>query len=359
MQKTGQQKKRRSSSVQAAIRVQVIQYLKKKLGTQREAAEVFGLSLDGVHRIWKRYRTGGIRNIAPRKRGIKGGKKINGAQSAQVRRLIKDKLPDQLKLPFGLWTREAVKQLIFEKYGIELSRWQVGRYLKSWGYTPQKPISKAFEHNRGKSAALTKVTHEVPEKVKQWMAKEFPAITKRAKKENAIIYFGDETGMRSDHQAGTSYAPKGETPVIKKTGQRFSLNMISAISNRGYLQFMIIDGRFNGDVFLTFLKQMIKYSRQKIYFVTDGHPAHKTKKLKEWLEENKNKIEVFFLPPYSPELNPQEYVNQDVKTNVIGKKRPINKAQMRDDVEDFMYNRKNDKKQVQKYFHEKHVRYAA
>lgn len=345
MQKTGQQKKRRSSSVQAEIRLQVIHYLKKKLGTQSQAAEVFGLSLDGVHKIWKRYRTGGIRNIAPRKRGVQGGKKINGVQSAQVRRLIKDKLPDQLKLPFGLWTREAVKQLILEKYDIELSRWQIGRYLKSWGYTPQKPISKAFEQK--------------PQKVKEWMEKEFPAITKKAKKENAVIYFGDETGMRSDHQAGTSYAPKGKTPVIKKTGQRFSLNMISAISNRGYLQFMIIDGRFNGDVFLTFLKQMIKYSRQKIYFVTDGHPAHKTKKLKEWLEDNKNKIEVFFLPPYSPELNPQEYVNQDVKTNVIGKKRPINKAQMRNDVEDFMHNRKNDKIQVQKYFHEKHVRYAA
>lgn len=345
MQKTGQQKKRRSSLVQAEIRVQIIQYLKKKSGTQSQAAEIFGLSLDGVHRIWKRYRTGGIRNIAPRKRGVKGGKKINGAQSAEVRRLIKDKLPDQLKLPFGLWTREAVKQLIFEKYDIELSRWQVGRYLKSWGYTPQKPISKAFEQK--------------PQKVREWMEKEFPAITKKAKKENAVIYFGDETGMRSDHQAGTSYAPKGETPVIKKTGQRFSLNMISAISNRGYLQFMIIDGRFNGDVFLTFLKQMIKFSRRKIYFVTDGHPAHKTKKLKKWLGDNKNKIEVFFLPPYSPELNPQEYVNQDVKTNVIGKKRPVNKAQMRNDVEDFMRNRKNNKKQVQKYFHEKHVRYAA
>ena len=345
MRKTGQQKKRRSAEVQAAIRQQVIQYLKKKTGSQQQSAEVFGLSLNGVHKIWKSYKEGGIRSIAKKKRGVTGGKKINGVQSAEIRRLVKDKLPDQLKLPFGLWTREAVKQLIFEKYGIELSRWQVGRYLKSWGYTPQKPIGKAFEQK--------------PAKVKQWLEQEYPAIKKKAQKENAVIYFGDETGMRSDHQAGKSYAPQGETPVIKRTGQRFSLNMISAISNRGHLQFMIIDSRFNGDVFITFLQQMIKYSRQKIYFVTDGHPAHKTKKLKEWLEENKNKIEVFFLPSYSPELNPQEYVNQDIKTNVIGKKRPINKAQMRNDVEGFMYNRKNDKKQVQKYFHEKHVRYAA
>ena len=165
--------------------------------------------------------------------------------------------------------------------------------------------------------------------------------------------------MRSDHQSGRSYAPKGETPVIKKTGKRFSLNMISAISNKGYLQFMILDGRFNSAVFLSFLIQMVKYSRQKIFYITDGHPAHKTQKLNFWLKENKRRIEVFFLPPYSPELNPQEYVNQDVKTNIIGKTRPINKEQMRNNVENFMKYRKKNKMQVQKYFHEEHVLYAA
>lgn len=330
---------------QEVIRFQIVKYLNKGKGTQKEASEIFGLSHIAVKRIWKKYKEGGLKAIKSKKRGVKGGKKIKGAQAAEIRRLIKDKLPDQLKLPYGLWTREAVQQLIFNKYKIELSRWQVGRYLKAWGYTPQKPISKAFEQK--------------PEKVKAWLEKEFPAIKKRAAKEKAIIYFGDETGMRSDHQAGKSYAPKGETPVIKRTGQRFSLNMISAISNKGHLQFMIIDGRFNSEIFELFLKRMIRYSKQKIYFVTDGHPAHKTKNLNEWLSKNKNRIEVFFLPPYSPELNPQEYVNQDVKTNIIGKKRAINKIEMKSNVVDFMMKRKNDKRQVQKYFHEKHVRYAA
>jgi len=342
---TGKNASRGANAAQEKVRLLVVDFLKKKKGTQKSAAELFGLSLDGVHRIWKRYKTGGHRGLGSKKRGVQGGKKINGKQSAGVRQLIKDKLPDQLKLPYGLWTREAVQQLILDRYGIELSRWQVGRYLKSWGYTPQKPISKAFEQK--------------PEQVKQWLEKEYPAIKKRAAKENAIIYFGDETGMRSDHQAGRSYAPAGETPVIKKTGQRFSINMISAISNKGYLQFMILDESFNSEVFQRFLAQMIKYSRQKIFFVTDGHPAHKTKKLKEWLAQNKQRIEVFFLPPYSPELNAQEYVNQDVKTNVIGKRRPVNKAQMRMNVEEFMNQRKNDRRQVQKYFHVSHVRYAA
>lgn len=340
-----QKGKRKNKQAQEETRIRTVDYLKKQRGTQQQASEIFGITQRAVNKIWGIYKRYGKKGLYSKKRGVRQGKKISGVQAAEIRRLVKDRLPDQLKLPYGLWTREAVQQLILEKYGIELSRWQVGRYLKSWGYTPQKPISKAFEQK--------------PERVKKWLGEEYPEIKKRAAKENAIIYFGDETGMRSDHQAGRSYAPAGETPVIKRTGQRFSLNMVSAISNRGHLQFMIIDGKFNSEVFETFLKKMIKYSKRKIYFVTDGHPAHKTKKLNVWLAANKKRIEVFFLPPYSPELNPQEYVNQDVKTNIIGKKRPINKAQMKINVESFMAKRKNDKKQVQKYFHEKHVRYAA
>ena len=159
----------RTASAQATIREQVVDFLKKKRGTQKQASEFFGLSQSGIEKIWRKYKTEGKRGIGERKRGVRGGKKINGKQAAEVRQLIKDKLPDQLKLPFGLWTREAVQQLIQNKYEIELSRWQVGRYLKSWGYTPQKPISKAFEQK--------------PEKVKESLEKEYPAIKKSAVKE--------------------------------------------------------------------------------------------------------------------------------------------------------------------------------
>lgn len=338
-------KRRGSKDAQEKVRLLVVDFLKKQKGSQQQCSSLYGLTLNGVQKIWFRYKQKGSRGLASKKRGVQVGKKINGKQAAEVRQLVKDKLPEQLKLSFGLWTREAVQQLIWERYGIELSRWQVGRYLKSWGYTPQKPITKAFEQN--------------PERVKEWLTKQYPTIKKRAAKENAVIYFEDEVGMRSDHQAGKSYAPKGETPVIKKTGQRFSLNMVSAISNKGHVEFMILDGTFNGGVFLEFLAQLVKYKQQKIFLVVDGHSAHKTKAVKAWLEENKHRIELFFLPPYSPELNAQEYVNQDLKTNVIGKKRPINKAQMKMNVEEFMNNRKNDRKQVQKYFHVSHVQYAA
>ena len=338
-------KKRGTKDSQETKRILAIDFLKKQKGTHQQAADLYQLSKSAVDKIWTRYKQKGSRGLVSKKRGVQGGKKINGKQAAEIRQLVKDKLPEQLKLSFGLWTREAVQQLILEKYGITLSRWQVGRYLKDWGYTPQKPIAKAFEQN--------------PERVKLWLDEEYPAIKKRAAKENAIIYFEDEVGMRSDHQAGKSYAPKGQTPVIKKTGQRFSLNMVSAISNKGHVEFMILDGTFNGGAFLGFLIQLIKYKQQKIFLVADGHSAHKTKIVTAWLEENKGRIEIFFLPPYSPELNAQEYVNQDLKTNVIGKKRPINKAQMRNNVEGFMNKRKNDRRQVQKYFHVSHVQYAA
>ena len=172
----------RTASSQETIRIQVIDFLKKKRGSQQQAADIFGLHVRSVNRMWHRYRHGGSRAIQAKKRGVQGGKKINGQQAAEVRRLIKDRLPDQLKLSYGLWTREAVQQLVLDRYGIELSRWQVGRYLKSWGYTPQKPIRKAFEQK--------------PEQVKQWLEQEYPAIKKRASKEKATIYFGDETGMR-------------------------------------------------------------------------------------------------------------------------------------------------------------------
>lgn len=337
--------KRKSQEVQEEIRFRVADYLRLKKGTQIECASIFDLSVAGVKKIWKKYKDGGKKALKSKKRGVSCGIKLKKEQAFEIRRLIKDKLPDQLKLPFGLWTREAVSELIARKYDIELSRWQVGRYLKSWGYTSQKPIKKAFEQK--------------PEEVKKWLEVEYPAIEKRAKEEKAIIYYGDETGCRSDHQAGKTYAPKGKTPVIMQTGKRFTVNLIAAISNKGHLQFMIMEKNFNTSVFIQFLSQMIRYSKQKIFFITDNHPSHKTKILMEWLKKNKEKIEVFFIPPYSPELNPQEYLNQDLKTNIIGKKRAINKDQLKANIDGFMKKRKKSKPQVQKYFHHKCVRYAA
>lgn len=278
--KQGKKRVRGSREEQEKVRLRVVDYLKKGTGTRQQAADLFALSMDGVQRIWQRYKVGGYQGLYSKKRGAKEGSKISAGQADEVRRVIKDKLPDQLKLPFGLWTREAVKQLLSKRYGIGLSRRQVGRYLQSWGFTQQKTLSKTFEKK--------------PAQVKEWLRKEYPAVKKRATQEKAIIYFGDETGMHCLPQAAAN-ASAGENPVIKKKGQG-SLNMISAVNNRSHLQFMVIDGTFDGEVFQTFLQQMIRHCKQKIFFITNGHPACKTKKFNEWAGKNAKKIEVFFLP---------------------------------------------------------------
>ena len=262
---------------------------------------------------------------------------------SQIKKLITDKTPDQCKLAMGLWTREAVQELIKRKFGIEKSLPQIGRYLKSWGFTSQKPIYKAYEQE--------------PEEVKQWLEEDFPKIKKQAKKEQAVIYFGDETGLRSDHQAGKTFSPKGKTPVVKKSGKRFSLNMVSAISARGDKRFMIFKGMFNADCFIKFLRQLTKNQKQKILFIVDNYSVHKTKKVKEWVEKNKNKIELFYLPRYSPELNPDEYLNNDIKTNLVGKTNASNTAELAKAVKTHLKKKSNEK--IKKFFQHEAVQYAA
>ena len=219
-----------------------------------------------MRRIWRSFKENGTKSIVAQKRGSKKKPcRLNSVKAVDIRRLILIRLPDQLKLPYSWWTRTAVQQLIFKKYGIALSVKQVGWMLKVGGFKPQKPIRKAFEQS--------------PQAVAWWLHEEYRRLKRSAKRQRADIYFGDETGMCSDHQAGRSYGPKGKTPVIKATGKRFSANLIMAMTTKGHLKFRVVEGRFNAGVFQAFLAQLIGYKRQKLYFITDGHPAHKAKGL--------------------------------------------------------------------------------
>jgi len=328
------------------IRSQIIEFLKSKQGTQGQAAELFGVSIRFVNKIWGKYKKEGTQGIELKKRGVK---KHSGGISEEQRQEIQDKInkntPDHYGISYFLWTSEAISILIKQVTGITYGSRHVRKLLDEWGYSSQKPIYKAYEQQ---TANVTK-----------WLEEDYPEIQKQANQEDAIIMWGDETGMRSDHQAGKSYSKRGKTPVIRRTGQRFSINMISAISNRGKLSFCIIDGRVNAGIFLNFLKQLIKGSQKKVILIVDGHPMHKAILVKEWVEINKEKIELKFLPPYSPELNPDEYLNQDIKTNMLGKSRPKDKQELIKLATDFMQERKGNKKQVAKYFHAFKVKYAA
>jgi len=313
--------------------------------TQVEAAQIFGVTRQAVGKWVKKYREGGIRALRAKKRGRPSKRSLLPWQAAQIAKVVMDRYPEQLRLPFYLWTREAVAELIERRFGIRLSRWTVGRYLAQWGFTPQKPIRKAFEQD--------------PEQVRQWLEEKYPEIRELAKRKKAEIYWGDEMGLRSDHACGRSYGRRGETPVIPGTGQRFGCNMISAITNRGRLYFMIFKHRFRTDVFLEFLRRLLRQVSRYIFLIIDSHPVHVAAKVKKWVKKNEKRIQVFYLPSYSPELNPDEMLNQDVKSNAVGRRRPRDQNQMMRNVRSYLYSRQRKPHLVKKYFEADSVRYAA
>jgi len=318
--------------------------LKGKM-TPTLAARVFGVSRASIHNWLTAFERGGAAALKARKRGPKPHSALAGHQAATIVRMIDDRCPDQLHLPFALWTREAVGQLIRRRYGIQLSVWTVGRYLAKWGFTPQKPLRRAYEQD--------------PAAVKRWLEEEYPSIRAAAKAEKAEIYWGDEMGMRSDHQAGTSYGRRGRTPAVPGTGRRFRCNMISAITNRGHLLFMVFRQRFSSQVFVTFLKRLVRQVGRKAFLIVDGHPAHRSAGVRRWLAGRGAELKLFYLPWYSPELNPDELLNQDVKSNAVGRRRPADQDQMVANVRGYLRSTQKQPHVVRSFFQEENVRYAA
>jgi transposase len=309
-------------------------------------AKVFGVTRQAVGKWMKAYREGGMDALAAKPQGRpKTGGRLRGYQAATIVNLITDRHPEQLKLPFVLWTRQAVRTLIRRKFRIRVSLSTVGRYLARWGFTPQKPLRRAYERD--------------PKAVERWLQEEYPVIRAQAKREQALIYWADAMGMRSDHQAGRSYAPKGKTPAIPGTGQRFGCNLVSAITNRGHLSFMVFKRGFTAGVFLRFLRRLVKQADRKVFLIADRHPVHRSGKVKTWLAKHPSQIRLFLLPGYSPELNPDEMVNQDVKTNAVGRKRPRTQPQLMQTVRRYLERRRANPELVKRYFHEPSVRYAA
>jgi transposase len=335
-----------SAEAQEALRMKAVQAVlegRKKT----EVAELFGVTRQTVAGWVKAYHAHGEKALRAKRQGRpKGqGTRLVPWQMAQVAKTLRDKMPDQLKLPFYLWTREAVAALVESRFGVRISVWTAGRYLKRWGFSPQKPMRRAYERSQ--------------EAVRAWLDETYPSLHKRARAEGATIYWGDEMGLRSDHVAGRSWGLKGKTPVVDATGKRFGCNMISAITNRGQLNFMVFRGRFTGPVFLGFLRRLVRQSDRKVFLIVDGHPVHRARKVKAWLEENAESIELFYLPSYSPHLNPDEILNQDIKTNAVGRNRARTLPELMDNVRRFLRSRQRRPHVVRRYFREHHVRYAA
>jgi len=305
--------------------------------SQTDAARTFGASLRAISKWMRLDREGGLRALTLKRRGRRPGEgRLSATRAVRIRSMIVGKMPDQLKLPFYLWTRAAVASLIVRKHRIAVSLVTVGRYLRAWGLSPQKPVRRAYERN---DAAIAR-----------WLKREYPAIARQAKREHAVIYWGDEMGLRSDHVTGTSYVPIGRTPVVRATGQRFGCNMISAITNKGELAFMVFQGKFKAPVFVTFMQRLLKQVVGKIYLIMDGHPVHKSGKATRFAASHSSRLRLIRMPGYCPELNPDELLNQDVKTNGLGKSRPTNRIELMAIVRSHLYRRQKQPQVITNLF---------
>ena len=332
-------------AAQEDLRRRVVKAIREDGLSQAAAARTFDVSRTSVMKWLKAVERGGANALRSRVRGRRPEPLLKGWQAATIVKLISDRTPDQLKLPFMLWTREAVRDLIEQRFGYSVSPRTAGRYLARWGFTPQKPVRRAYEQN-------TRV-------VQQWLKNEYPAIRAQAKREKAEIHWGDEMGLRSDYQAGRSYARRGHTPVIPGTGKRFACNVISSITNRGRLAFLVFRGKFSAEVMIKFLRRLLRNSAQKVCLIVDGHPVHRSAKVRQWVLRHSGQLRLFHLPTYSPELNPDELLNQDVKVNAVGRSRPRDLDEMEADVRSYLRRTQGRPAIVRSYFQERHVQYAA
>jgi transposase len=314
--------------------------------TKLEAALALGVTRQNVGRWCRLYEDGGYEALKLGRRGRRPEEqaKLQGWQCGVIVRLITDNTPDQLRMPFVLWTAVAVRDLISEKYDITLAVRTVRRYLQKWGFTPQKPIRKAWQQN---SAAVEK-----------WLEEQYPEIAKRAKAKGATIYWVDETGVTNHANSQRGYSPTGKTPVLKQNGAKRKVNMISGVTNKGQVRFMCYTARMTQLKFILFLSKLIKSNNGPVIVITDNLSVHHGKRVVAWVKEHKGEIELEFIPSYSPELNADEYLNRDLKKNVNSKKAPGTVAELKANISSFMYSIQKQPERVMKYFTGKHIKYA-
>ena len=335
-----------SSQEQELIRNIAVELVFEQGMPKLQAALTLGVSRQNVARWCKLYDEGGNEALKP---GVRGRRKeeqakLKGWQCATIRNLIVEKTPDQLKMPFVLWTAAAVRDLVIYSYGITLPLRTMRKYLFRWGFAPQKPVRKAWA--------------KCPKAVKEWLDVKYPAIAAQAKTHGATIYWVDETGVTNHANSERGYAPRGKTPVLKENGTRFRLNMISAITNRGEVRFMCYTSTMTQNKFILFLSKLQKSNAGPIVVITDNLKVHHGKKVMKWVEEHADQISLEFIPSYSPELNPDEYLNRDLKKNVNAKRSPRNANELKENVRSFMASIQKKPDRTKKYFNGKHIQYA-
>lgn len=315
--------------------------------TYDDVAAQVGLSPTGVFDICKRFAEHGAAGLKTGPRGPEPGcgRFLDADQEAQARALIRRHTPDELELPFALWSRVAVRELILQRFGVRLAVRTMGTYLARWGFTAQKPLRRAYEQD--------------PAAVRRWLRRDYPAIAARAKVDGGTIFWGDETGLRSDDVRGRSYAPRGRTPEVRAYQNRVRLGLISAVTNKGELRWMVLEGAVKPPSLIRFLGRLVRDVGRKIFLILDRLPVHRSAKVRAWLAGREAEIEVHYLPGYSPELNPDEGVNADLKQAVTRKAPARSKAQLKRALVGHMRRLSKMPHRVRSFFGHKTFQYAA
>ncbi|VVS93802.1 IS630 family transposase [Desulfoluna spongiiphila] len=326
-----------------AIRIRAIQRVEAGESPE-QVIKSLGYHRSCIYEWLAKYNAGGIEALKTKK--ITGRPtKFKAEDLCKLYHMIVDKDPLQYKFVFALWTREMIQELIDKEFKVSMSLVSVGRLLKKLGLTPQKPLRKAYQRNE--------------ELVTKWRNEDYPKIRAMAKQEKATIYFGDESTIRSDYHSGTTWAPKGKTPVVETTGARFSVNMISAISPKGSLRFKAINGKMNASKFIDFLKSLRHGATNPIYLIVDGHPVHKSSAVKKYVESTDGMLKLFLLPPYSPHLNPDELVWSYLKHHKLGKVKITGPDQLKKKVYSVLRSLQKMPHKLKNFFKEPNLKYAS
>lgn len=315
--------------------------------SQRTIAAALGVHKNTVSRWLIAWRTSGAAALKPRQRGRRPQEQmlVSAAQAAEIRQMITENSPDQLGLPFALWGREAVRDLIQRRYGITLAIRTVGDYLRRWGFTPQRPVKRALERQDAR--------------IRAWLSKDYPQIARRAKAEDAEIHWGDETGLSNQANYGRSFAPKGQTPVIRRTAKRHTTSLISTLTSRGTLRFMIYEGALNAGLFLTFLKRLVRSADRKVFLVVDHLKVHHATRVAAWVADHQEQLELFFLPAYAPDHNPDEFLNNDIKQSLGRRTAAKDKTSLKSSLRCYMRRLQRQSEKVKTFFQAPTTAYAA
>lgn len=331
---------------QYQIRKQIVRLMKTGK-TGKEIAKLLDVSEGHVSGVKKSYEANGIAGIRPKRRGRRVGAKrrLTPEQEREIRRIIVEKTPEQLKFQECMWTRSNIRSLIMEKYKIEMPLSTLGYYLQRWGFSVQRPTKRAYKQDEGA--------------VKRWEETEFPGISERAKKENAEIFFGDETGLQNQATCLRGYAPIGQTPVVRTEAKHIKINMLSAISNRGKLRFMLYKDNMNANKLIDFMRRLVHDSEKKVFLILDNLRVHHARRVTAWLEKNKTEIEVFYLPPYAPEYNPDELLNSDLKRGISKRPSPRSEKELEHNVRSHLKGVQLRPGKIQGFFGASTTAYAA